>query len=576
MKRQCTGSTAAPTKLTRWVNPSFCDLTSDPVCEPKKPSTLSSRAESRRLGRRRAGSAPGLRKGLAKGAVLNQDEPWVDRHAPHSQAELAVHKKKIEEVEKWLTEHISSSRGGVLLVTGPSGSGKTATVQVLSRELEARVQEWSNPVHMEHSSQQVFLSLCSGADWQLNGLSGFQGSQLQQFQDFLLRANKYSCLQMSGEGMSSLKKVILVEDFPNQFYRQPSCLHDTLRRFVRTSRVPLVFIVSDSASADCSSRHLFPRELQEELHITHISFNPVAPTTMMKVLSRVSAVEVEKSCGRLTSPDQALLERLCTGSSGDIRSAINSLQFSCIPDTSLEKNLLKTFKEKSSGVSSGRGRSKPNRTKKSRRRPEEEEQEQAIGGKDASLFLFRALGKILYCKSEPPISELQGGSLPPHLSQHHREPLLEDPEMVVERSHMPSDMFSLYLHQNYLDFFCEIEDVERASEYLSDADLLSANWTTRSLLSDYSSSVATRGLLHSNFQQATMGFRPLHKPHWLHYRGNCLAAQTLFRSFCLTPVALQSELLPYLAKLSNPMRNQAQIDLIQDVGQLSLRRWPSR
>uniref|UniRef100_A0A3B3ZPX4 RAD17 checkpoint clamp loader component n=1 Tax=Periophthalmus magnuspinnatus TaxID=409849 RepID=A0A3B3ZPX4_9GOBI len=462
-----------------------------------------------------------------------------------------------------MTEHITvyCPQGGVLLVTGPSGSGKTATVQVLSRELEARVQEWSNPVHMEHSTHFFPLPF---------------GSQLQQFQDFLLRANKYSCLQMSGEGMSSLKKVILVEDFPNQFYRQPSCLHDTLRRFVRTSRVPLVFIVSDSASADCSSRHLFPRELQEELHITHISFNPVAPTTMMKVLSRVSAVEVEKSCGRLASPDQALLERLCTGSSGDIRSAINSLQFSY---TSLEKNLMKTFKEKSSGVSSGRGRSKPNRTKKSRRRPEEEEQEQAIGGKDASLFLFRALGKILYCKKAVS-SELQGGSLPPHLSQHHREPLLEDPEMVVERSHMPSDMFSLYLHQNYLDFFCEIEDVERASEYLSDADLLSANWTTRSLLSDYSSSVATRGLLHSNFQQATMGFRPLHKPHWLHvqkkYRGNCLAAQTLFRSFCLTPVALQSELLPYLAKLSNPMRNQAQIDLIQDVGQLSLRRWPSR
>ncbi|XP_020793969.1 cell cycle checkpoint protein RAD17 isoform X2 [Boleophthalmus pectinirostris] len=577
MKRQCTGSTTAPTKLTRWVDPSFCDLTSDPVCEPKKLHPLSSRAESKRPDWRRAVPAPCLDKGLKdKGAVLCQDEPWVDCHAPHTQSELAVHKKKIEEVEKWLTEHLSSSRGGVLLVTGPSGCGKTATVQVLSRELGARIQEWSNPVNMEHSSQQ---------DWQLNGLSGFQGSQLQQFQDFLFRANKYSCLQMSGEGAASLKKVILVEDFPNQFYRQPSSLHDTLRRFVKTSRVPLVFIVSDSVSADSSSRHLFPRELQEELHIAHISFNPVAPTTMMKVLSRVSALEVDKSCGRLTSPDRALLERLCTGCSGDIRSAINSLQFSCIPDTSLEKSLLKTFKEKSSGMSSGRGRSKPNRAKKSRRRAEEEEQ--AIGGKDASLFLFRALGKILHCKrgipegSKAVMAAQQEGSLPPHLSQHHREPLLEDPEMVVERSHMSSDIFSLYLHQNYLDFFCEMESVERASEYLSDADLLSANWTvflfqTRSVLSDYSSSVATRGLLHCNSQQATVGFRPLHKPHWLHvlknYRGNCRAAQTLFKSFCLTPVALQTELLPYLAKLSSPMRNQAQIDLIQDVGQLSLRR----
>lgn len=35
-----------------------------------------------------------------------------------------------------------------------------------------------------------------------------------------------------------------------------------------------------------------------------------------------------------------------------------------------------------------------------------------------------------------------------------------------------------------------------------------------------------------------------------------MAAQSLFRSFCLTPLSLQTELLPYLAKLTNPMRNQ--------------------
>lgn len=42
---------------------------------------------------------------------------------------------------------------------------------------------------------------------------------------------------------------------------------------------------------------------------------------------------------------------------------------------------------------------------KSRRRKKpdkvfEKQEVQAIGGKDVSLFLFRALGKILYCKSK--------------------------------------------------------------------------------------------------------------------------------------------------------------------------------
>lgn len=50
-------------------------------------------------------------------------------------------------------------------------------------------------------------------------------------------------------------------------------------------------------------------------------------------------------------------------------------------------------------------------------------------------------------------------------------------QVVVERSHVSAEMFNLYLHQNYLDFFSEVEDVERASEYLSDADLLAADWT---------------------------------------------------------------------------------------------------
>lgn len=43
---------------------------------------------------------------------------------------------------------------------------------------------------------------------------------------------------------------------------------------------------------------------------------------------------------------------------------------------------------------------------------------------------------------------------------------------------------------------------------------------------------------------------------WLKYRENYLAAQSLFVSFCLTPISLVTELVPYLAKLSNPMRNQ--------------------
>lgn len=53
-------------------------------------------------------------------------------------------------------------------------------------------------------------------------------------------------------------------------------------------------------------------------------------------------------------------------------------------------------------------------------------------------------------------------------------------QAVVERSHMSGEFFSLYLQQNYLEFFSDVEDVARASEYLSDADFLTAEWSVSS------------------------------------------------------------------------------------------------
>uniref|UniRef100_A0A3Q4AZN5 AAA+ ATPase domain-containing protein n=1 Tax=Mola mola TaxID=94237 RepID=A0A3Q4AZN5_MOLML len=491
----------------------------------------SKRARKRKVEKAKVGCSDQHTSYLLKDSALRDqdDEPWVDRYSPRSQVSLIT----------FYFPACCHLQGGILLLTGPSGCGKTATVQVLAQELGLRIQEWTNPTNLD----ELFLRTYTTILW-MNGLSC--SSQFAQFQDFLLRANKYNCLKMVGDGGATEKKLILVEDFPNQFYRQPGNLHDILRHFVKTSRCPLVFIVSDSLSGDGSLRFLFPRDIQEELDISNISFNPVAPTTMLKVLTRISTLEAGKSCGRVPISDQTVLETLCSGSSGDIRSAINSLQFFSLP----EKGLWRMRKD--------RPASRTSRTKKSKQTKQLED-EHAFGGKDASLFLFRALGKILHCKREC----ASGPGLPPHLSHHYRNMLLVNPELVVERSHMSGEFFILYLHQNYLDFFSEVEDVDHASEYLSDADLLSADWMNRSTMGDYGSSVATRGLLFSNSQQVSVGFRPLHKPNWLlvNKNENCLAAQSLFRSFCMMPVSLQTELLPYLAKLTNPMRNHGNIHI---------------
>ncbi|XP_043967119.1 cell cycle checkpoint protein RAD17 isoform X2 [Gambusia affinis] len=548
-------------KVNNWVDPSFSD-TSDKSKDKQIWRFQSEERTSREWKEDRNGSL-----WMMKSNERGPDEPWVDKYSPCSQGELAVHKKKTEEVEKWMRTHTKATKGGILILTGPSGSGKTATVRVLSAKLGVRVQEWTNP-----ASAEPYLSSLS--EWRSQGLS--YSSQLAQFQEFLLRVNKYKCLKMKGERGAAEKKLILVEDFPNQFYRQPCSFHDTLRFFVRNSQCPLVFIVSGSRSGEGSLWSLFPKEIQEELHMSCISFNPVPATTMMKVLKNIVYMEAEKSHKSLYVPEKAELEMLCSGSSGDIRSAINSLQFCCL--LGKEKGLC-TLK-KPPAMSLKRAAALSKQKGKQAKSAKEQEEHQAIGGKDVSFFLFRALGKILHCKrgnGDCP-NETKGASelvLPFHLLQHHREVLLVQPELVVERSETSGEFFTLCLHQNYLDFFSDIEDVDRASEYLSDADLLTGNWTIRHMIGDYGSAVATRGLIHSNSCQLPVGFRPLHKPSWClvnkKHQDNCVAAQSLFRSFCLTPVGLQTQLLPFLAKLCNPTRSQAQMAVIQDVGQMSLR-----
>lgn len=579
------------TKVTDWVDPSFDDFSENRSISntatslsvnnsshrrKNVPSTL----ESSRFPTRKRGTLSSSEQihGLENSKEsLSENEPWVDKYKPETQHELAVHKKKIEEVETWLKAEVlerqSKQGGSILLITGPPGCGKTTTIKILSKELGIQVQEWINPVlsdFLKDDFKEIF-----------NYESSFHifpyQSQITVFKEFLLRATKYNKLQMLGDDLRTDKKIILVEDLPNQFYRDSHTLHEVLRKYVQIGRCPLIFIISDSLSGDNNQRLLFPKEIQEECAISNISFNPVAPTIMMKFLNRIVSIEAKKNGGNTTVPDKTSLELLCQGCSGDIRSAINSLQFS----SSKGRNNLCPRKKGMSSLKSDAVLSKSRRRKKSDKVFENQEV-QAIGGKDVSLFLFRALGKILYCKRAS-VTEVDSPRLPSHLSEYERDTLLVHPEEVVEMSHMPAELFNLYLHQNYVDFFTEVDDLVRASEFLSFADIISGDWNTRSLLREYSTSIATRGVIHSNkargfahCQGGGSSFRPLHKPQWFlinkKYRENCVAAKALFSDFCLPALCLQTQLLPYLALLTIPMRNQAQISFIQDIGRLPLNR----
>uniref|UniRef100_A0A5F9DHD0 Cell cycle checkpoint protein RAD17 n=1 Tax=Oryctolagus cuniculus TaxID=9986 RepID=A0A5F9DHD0_RABIT len=535
-------------KVTDWVDPSFDDCLENSGISTITATSLgvnnsthrrknvSSTLESSKFPTRKKGKLSSLEPiyGLENSKeYLSENESWVDKYKPETQHELAVHKKKIEEVETWLKAQVLERQpkqgGSILLITGPPGCGKTATIKILSKEHGIHVQEWINPVLSDFQKDDFKEMFNPESSFPLLPYQ----SQLAAFKEFLLRATKYNKLQMLGDDLRTNKKIILVEDLPNQFYRDSPSLHEVLRKYVQIGQCPLVFIISDSVSGDNNHRLLFPKEIQEECSISNISFNPVAPTIMMKFLNRIVTIEANKNGRKVVVPDRSSLESLCQGCSGDIRSAINSLQFS---SSKGENNLWprkKGVSLKSDAVlSKSRRRRKPDRVF-------ENQEAQAIGGKDVSLFLFRALGKILYCKSKKTCFFLICWML----------------------SHVPGSYSMNSPDTKHCSFcwkFC---------------------WTKL----EYSTSIATRGVIHSNrargfahCQGGASSFRPLHKPQWFlinkKYRENCLAARALFSDFCVSALCLQTQLLPYLALLTIPMRNQAQISFIQDIGRLPLKR----
>lgn len=45
--------------------------------------------------------------------------------------------------------------------------------------------------------------------------------------------------------------------------------------------------------------------------------------------------------------------------------------------------------------------------------------------------------------------------------------------------YMLGELFNLYFYQNYVDFFVEMDDFVRVSEFLSFVDIFSGNWSVR-------------------------------------------------------------------------------------------------
>ncbi|KAH3732420.1 cell cycle checkpoint protein RAD17 [Pelomyxa schiedti] len=407
-------------------------------------------------------------------------EIWFTKYSPVTEEELVVNPKKVADVKAWLVnsfKNIGTSSGKrMLCLTGPSGSGKTAMVHILSKSVKAVPCEWVLP-----SYDTTLNSDCITEDYT---------PVIERFMGWLRNTSRTRDL-LSGAG----RKILVVEDFPHiAGLPQANKLREALRWFLQFGRMPLVFIMNDVYSSIESSSLLYEvvsREFFSNPGVSVISVNPVTATMMEKILRRVALME------GFPQISNTVLSMLAENSGGDIRTAINALQFYCC----CSQEYLS-----------------PHPVNKS-----------SIGNRDQSLNLLHAVGKIIYCKRIPQ-SQLPSKRKPMHAN--FRLPLKNSASAVLERVCAPSDIFTAFVHENYLGTFSDIDDIASSLEFLSFSDTLEKRSFDMPVLTTYSAQVASQGFLFFNNHHINKSYKQMEKPQQFTALKNAAANSMSLKQLC--------------------------------------------
>ncbi|KAF5860504.1 Cell cycle checkpoint protein rad17 [Aspergillus alliaceus] len=391
-------------------------------------------------------------------SIIHQDciLPWAQQYPPTTLDELAVHKRKVLDVQNWFRDAFAGNQERRLLVLrGPAGSGKTTTVNLLSQTLGFDILEWKNPPVSEFATK-GYVSVAV------------------QFEEFLDRGNKFRKLDLDGVadyphgGQASnsrytQQRIILIEEFPTLLNRSSPSLAAfrlSLQRYlangpplhsnglhrnkvkVQTS-YPIVIIVSEthltsgSSSESLTVHRLLGPGLFNHPSTAIIEFNSIAPTFIYKALKLILDKESRHS-KRDKNPGPAILQSISR--SGDIRSAVASLEFLCL---GVEER----------GVTATRTKTKQPRHNVNLTLMEKETLK-LVTQREATLGIFHAVGKIVYNKRDDAnfaAEDFRLPSPPDHMWHHDRPRVSQVPvNELVEETGTDTQTFIRALHENYV------------------------------------------------------------------------------------------------------------------------------
>ncbi|KAI8982112.1 Rad17 cell cycle checkpoint protein-domain-containing protein [Mycotypha africana] len=401
------------------------------------------------------------RKTIKESSDHKSHELLVDKYKPTTETEICVPAAKVTEIKKAIkTSALYSDQYPTtrfIIVSGPTGCGKSSLIHLLSKTMGFDILEWENPYRQSYNPETY------------NGQK-FE-STMTKFEEFMHFAIRFEMLkdpQHTPE--TNEKKVILLDDIPdlttdNVKHHFQHILQTAL---YSDAQFLVIMTINDTNDAKINNANdIIPKCFHTHPHVKFIKLNPVTIAKMKKILDKVMKEE------NLSISDDTL-EDLLVLSNGDIRLALNNLQFQARIHDHHSVKRLKPTKRKS---------------KSSQRESREVKRfDEHVG----PLNLFHAIGKVLYAK------RLADGSYE------------SAPEHILHKLPVDHDLFISHLHQNCLDYFDDndMESLARCLSYLSDADTIRLRHDRHEpMLAEYRCEVSIRGMM-TKPPAASVGWRP--------------------------------------------------------------------
>lgn len=404
-------------------------------------------------------------KGFSSVCVCKmKKKAYLIQYQPKTKNDLCIDKRKLAALDDWFHSiyvEQQQNKNRILVLHGPTGCGKTSAVFCLAKhydvklfEFEEKTQTFAKTTDERQNTQHV-------------------GKQMDQMESFVTIANS-SLSKKERER----RKAIVIKDLPSTFLSKVDQFHEFLRNYLTCFKrgSPIIFIITiDETMNSTDFKRLFPPELYAELSLYVLELNAVAKKQMRSILERINV------SGLVSKRD---LEILIEASNGDVRSAINALEFIVESDRYCDEFEFKC--PKSDG---------------------------AMAIKDTSPTFFHMLGKIMYCKrdgDEMPSRKRRSSVHDLNASfdfdrsfdfndrqdvRARRRKLKESPEALVDHIDSNGDTLSLFIHESYLDFVDD--DFDSASNIVANLSFVDSHFSDwqDGELDDYRKLLAVRGTM---------------------------------------------------------------------------------